>query len=188
LVTVMVNHSEMGQGTFTSLALLVAEELDADWSKMRAEHAPVDPAYNHVKFGIQMVGGSTSTWTEYDRLRKAGATARAMLVAAAANEWKVKPASCKVEKSEVVHADSGKRLTFGKLASAAARQTPPDAVKLVDPKQNGGKSMKQLREHAHDGLVMWGWNPGDGRTKPPLSHEEFARQWQIWIDNGAVAP
>ena len=62
------------------------------------------------------------------------------------------------------------------------------ALQLVDPKQNGGKSMEQLREHAHDGLVMWGWNPGDGRMKPPLSHEEFARQWQIWIDNGAVAP
>ncbi len=62
------------------------------------------------------------------------------------------------------------------------------ALQLVDPKQNGGKSMAQLREHAHDSLVMWGWNPGDGRTKPPLSHEEFARQWQIWIENGAAAP
>lgn len=133
-VTVMVNHSEMGQGTFTSLALLVAEELDADWSKVRAEHAPVDPAYNHAMFDMQMVGGSTSTWTEYERLRKAGATARAMLVAAAADEWKVKPASCQVEKSEVVHADSGKRLTFGKLAAAAARQAPPNEVKLKDAK------------------------------------------------------
>jgi isoquinoline 1-oxidoreductase beta subunit len=145
-VTVMVNHSEMGQGTFTSLALLVAEELDADWSKVRAEHAPVDPAYNHVMFGMQMVGGSTSTWTEYERLRKAGATARAMLVAAAANEWKVKPASCTVEKSEVVHADSGKRLSFGKLATAAARQAPPDEVKLKDPKTFRliGKPTKRL--------------------------------------------
>ena len=62
------------------------------------------------------------------------------------------------------------------------------AVQLVDPKRNGGKSMEKLREHASDDLVMWGWNPGDGRTKPPLSHEEFTRQWQIWIDNGAVAP
>jgi isoquinoline 1-oxidoreductase beta subunit len=132
-VTVMINHSEMGQGTFTSLALLVAEELDADWKKVRSEHAPVDPAYNHVKFGIQMVGGSTSTWTEYDRLRKAGATARAMLVAAAADEWKVKPTSCKVEKSEVVHPDSGGRLSFGKLASAASKQGMPEDVKLKDP-------------------------------------------------------
>jgi isoquinoline 1-oxidoreductase beta subunit len=134
LVTVMINHSEMGQGTFTSLALLVAEELDADWSKVRAEHAPVDPAYNHAMFGMQMVGGSTSTWTEYERLRKAGATARAMLVAAAANEWKVKPASCTAEKSEVVHTESGKRLSFGKLAAAATRQPLPENVTLKDPK------------------------------------------------------
>jgi hypothetical protein len=62
------------------------------------------------------------------------------------------------------------------------------ALQLVDPKLNGGKSMEKLREHASDDLVMWGWNPGDGRTKPPLSHEEFERQWRIWIDNGAVAP
>ena len=129
----MINHSEMGQGTFTSLALLVAEELDADWRKVRAEHAPVDPAYNHVKFGIQMVGGSTSTWTEYDRLRKAGATARAMLIAAA-ETWKVKASTCDAKKSEVVHAASGKRLSFGKLAAAATRQAPPDDVKLKDPK------------------------------------------------------
>jgi len=62
------------------------------------------------------------------------------------------------------------------------------ALQLVDPKQNGGKSMEKLREHAADDLVMWGWNPGDGRAKPPLSHDEFTKQWQIWIDNGAVAP
>jgi hypothetical protein len=62
------------------------------------------------------------------------------------------------------------------------------ALQLVDPKQNGGKSMEQLLEHASDDLVMWGWNPGDGRTKPPLSHEEFAKQWRIWIENGAAAP
>jgi isoquinoline 1-oxidoreductase beta subunit len=134
VVTVMVNHSEMGQGTFTSLALLVAEELDADWTKVRAEHAPVDPAYNHVAFGLQMVGGSTSTWTEYERLRKAGATARAMLIAAAAEELKVKPGECKTEKSEVVHVLSGKRLTYGKLAAAATRQVPPEKVPLKDPK------------------------------------------------------
>ena len=68
-------------------------------------------------------------------------------------------------------------------------KSPHDlALQLVDPKQNGGKSMEQLLEHASDDLVMWGWNPGDGRAKPPLSHEEFAKQWRIWIDNGAAAP
>jgi hypothetical protein len=62
------------------------------------------------------------------------------------------------------------------------------ALQLVDPKQNGGKSMEQLLQHASDDLVMWGWNPGDGRAKPPLSHDEFAKQWRIWIENGAAAP
>src|SRR2546430_13429334 len=90
-VTVIVNHSEMGQGVYTALPMLVAEELDADWSKVRVESAPVDAAYNHTAFGMQMTGGSTSTWSEYDRLRKAGATARAMLVAAAASTWNVDP-------------------------------------------------------------------------------------------------
>src|SRR5207249_147122 len=83
-VTVIVNHSEMGQGVYTALPMLVAEELDADWNKVRVESAPADAAYNHTVFGIQMTGGSTSTWSEYDRLRKAGATARAMLVAVVA--------------------------------------------------------------------------------------------------------
>jgi isoquinoline 1-oxidoreductase beta subunit len=145
-VTVLINHSEMGQGTFTALPMLVAEELDADWSKVRAEHAPVDPAYNHVGFGIQMVGGSTSTWSEWERLRKAGATARAMLIAAAAQAWKVEPASCRAENGHVVHTDSGRRLSFGQLAERAARLTPPQNVALKDPKDFKliGKPTKRL--------------------------------------------
>ena len=145
-VTVLINHSEMGQGTFTSLSLLVAEELDADWSKVRAEHAPVDPAYNHTGFGIQMVGGSTSTWTEWERLRKAGASARAMLIAAAAETWKVEPKSCRAENGQVIHADSGRKLSFGKLAEAASRLKPPDDVTLKDPKDFKliGKPTKRL--------------------------------------------
>src|SRR5262245_49158821 len=133
-VTVLINHTELGQGTFTALPMLVAEELDADWSKVRAEHAPVHPDYNHVGFGIQMVGGSTSTWTEWERLRKAGAAARAMLIAAAAETWKVEPASCRAENGQVVHPDSGRRLSFGQLAERAARLTPPKEVPLKDPK------------------------------------------------------
>jgi len=132
-VTVLINHSEMGQGTFTGLALLVAEELDADWSKVRAEHAPVDPAYNHLGTGIQMVGGSTSTWTEWERLRKAGAAARAMLIAVAAADWKVDPASCRAENGYVIHAASRRRLSYGKLAEKASGLTPPQNVALKDP-------------------------------------------------------
>jgi isoquinoline 1-oxidoreductase subunit beta len=134
VVTVIVNHSEMGQGTFTSLALLAAEELDADWNKVRAEHAPVDPAYNHANFGIQMVGGSTSTWTEWERLRKAGATARAMLIAAAADEWKVEQGSCRTENSRVIHGESDRSKSYGELAESASRLTPPAEVSLKDPK------------------------------------------------------
>jgi hypothetical protein len=62
------------------------------------------------------------------------------------------------------------------------------ALQLVDPRQNGGKSLDDLLHHSDDGLVKWGWDPGDGRSKPPLSHEEFAKQWRIWIENGAAAP
>src|SRR5204862_2336994 len=93
-VTVVVNHSELGQGPYTSIPMVVAEELDADWSKVRYEPAPVDPAYNHTIFGIQMTGGSSSTWSEYDRVRKAGAAARMMLIAAAADTWQVEPNTC----------------------------------------------------------------------------------------------
>ncbi|MGO4776468.1 molybdopterin cofactor-binding domain-containing protein, partial [Lysobacter sp. 2RAB21] len=88
-VTVLLSHSEMGQGIWTGLAMLIAEELDADWSKIKVEHAPADDAYAHTMFHMQMTGGSTSTWTEFDRYRQAGATARALLVAAAAQRFGV---------------------------------------------------------------------------------------------------
>jgi isoquinoline 1-oxidoreductase subunit beta len=145
-VTVLINHSEMGQGTFTALSMLVAEELDADWSRVRPEHAPVDPAYNHVGFPIQMVGGSTSTWTEWDRLRRAGATARAMLVAAAAATWKVEPKTCTTENGHVLHAASKQRFSYGQLAERASRLKPPKDVTLKDPKNFRliGRPVKRL--------------------------------------------
>ena len=132
-VTVVVNHSEMGQGVYTALPMLVAEELDADWSKVRVEAAPVDAAYNHTAFGIQMTGGSSSTWSEWERLRKAGATARAMLVAAAAETWKVDPADCRTENGQVIHTTSGRRLSYGHLAERASKIRPPQNVALKDP-------------------------------------------------------
>src|SRR6266446_3910873 len=133
-VTVIVNHSEMGQGAYTSVPMLVAEELEADWSKVRVEAAPVDPAYNHAIFGIQMTGGSTSTWSEWDRLRKAGSAARQMLLTAAAETWKVDPATCRTENGHVIHADSQRRLSYGELVEKAATLTPPQDVTLKDPK------------------------------------------------------
>jgi isoquinoline 1-oxidoreductase subunit beta len=133
-VTIIVGKSEMGQGVYTSLPMLVAEELEADWSKIKVESAPVDAAYNHPDFGIQMTGGSTSTASEWERLRKAGATARVMLIAAAAETWKIPVADLHAEKGYVIHAASGRRASFGSLADTAAKLTPPADVPLKDPK------------------------------------------------------
>jgi isoquinoline 1-oxidoreductase beta subunit len=119
-VTLIMNKSEMGQGVYTSLPMLIAEELECDWSKIRVESAPVDPAFNHTQWGIQGTGGSTSVWSEWDRLRKVGATARMMLIAAAAETWKVDPSTCRAEKGFVLHGPSQRKLSFGKLAEKAS--------------------------------------------------------------------
>jgi isoquinoline 1-oxidoreductase beta subunit len=144
-VTIVVNHSEMGQGVYTSLPMLVNEELDADWAKIRLEAAPVDPAYNHTAFGMQMTGGSSSVLSEYDRLRQMGAAAREMLIAAAAKQWKEDPSTCRVEKGKVFHT-SGKSLSYGKLAKRAAAMPVPQDVKLKDPSRYTiiGKPMRRL--------------------------------------------
>ena len=145
-VTIIVNHSEMGQGVYTALPMILADELDADWTKVRFQPAPVDPAYNHPVFKMQMTGGSTSTWSSFDQFRQAGAAARAMLVAAAAQRWNVEPASCRTENGTVIHSASGRRLSYGRLAQAAARLTPPKEVALKDPKDFKliGKALKRL--------------------------------------------
>ena len=145
-VTVIVNHTEMGQGPYTSVPMVVAEELEADWSKVRFEAAPVAAVYNHTVYGLQLTGGSTSTWSEWERLRKAGAAARVMLTAAAAQTWKVDPAGCKAENGHVLHAASGRKLSFGQLAQKAAGLKPPPNVALKDPKDFKiiGKATKRL--------------------------------------------
>ncbi len=131
-VTIIVNHSEMGQGIYTALPMLVSEELECGWKKVRVESAPVDPVYNHTAFGMQMTGGSSSVWSEYDRLRKVGAAAREMLIAAAAETWKVGKTSCRARNGVVIHT-SGKKLTYGQLANKAAAMPVPQDVKLKDP-------------------------------------------------------
>jgi len=143
-VTILLAHSEMGQGIWTTLPMLLAEELGCDWTKVRVEHAPAAPAYAHTAYGMQMTGGSTSTWSEFDRYRQAGALAREMLIAAAAERWKVDPSACRTEKGYVVHA--GQRLSFGALAAAAEKSKPPAQVKLKDPKDWKllGKPTKRL--------------------------------------------
>jgi isoquinoline 1-oxidoreductase beta subunit len=131
-VTIIVNKSEMGQGVYTSLPMIVAEELEVDWSTVRFDAAPVDPAYNHTEWGIQGTGGSTSVKTEWERLRKAGATAREMLIAAAAETWKADKGSCRAENGAVIHS-SGKKLTYGELAGSAATMQVPKDAPLKDP-------------------------------------------------------
>lgn len=145
-VTVIVNHSEMGQGVYTALPMILADELDADWNKVRFEPAPVDPAYNHPVFGMQMTGGSTSTWSSFEQFRKAGAAARALLVMAAARQWNVDAASCRTENGTVVHPASNRRASYGSLAEKAAGLKPPAQVPLKDPKDFKfiGKPLKRL--------------------------------------------
>jgi isoquinoline 1-oxidoreductase subunit beta len=134
-VTVLSKHIEFGQGPFTGLATIVAEELDADWGQMRAIHSPADDKiYANLAFGLQGTGGSTSIGNSYEQLRKAGATARAMLVSAAAAEWNVPASEITVSKGRIKHAASGKESGFGALAAKAAMQTPPAEPKLKDPK------------------------------------------------------
>ncbi|MBK7644602.1 MAG: xanthine dehydrogenase family protein molybdopterin-binding subunit [Planctomycetes bacterium] len=145
-VTVIINKSEMGQGPTTSLCMLLADELDADWPKVGFEFAPVDPVYAHPGFGIQMTGGSTSTFAMSIPMRQAGAAARALLVQAAANAWHVEASACRTEKSFVIHDASGRRSAYGDLADAAARLTLPADVPLKDPKDFRliGKPLKRL--------------------------------------------
>lgn len=131
-VTVLLAHSEMGQGIWTGLAMLIAEELECDWSKVRSEHAPAAPVYGHPVMQFQMTGGSSSTNSEFDRYRTVGAMAKDMLLRAAAARWKVSPAACVAAKGVVAHGKN--QLTYGQLAEDAMKLTPPAKVKLKDPK------------------------------------------------------
>lgn len=131
-VTVTINRLEFGQGTHTGLAMVLAEELDADWSQVRAVHGNADPAYNDPAFGMQITGGSTAVKHSYTQYRELGARTRAMLVAAAAQQWKV-PASSLATERGVVIGPGGKKLTYGALADAAMQQPVPMQVTLKDP-------------------------------------------------------
>lgn len=133
-VTILSKHIEFGQGPFTGLATLVAEEMDADWSKVRAEHAPSNPElYKNFLFGMQGTGGSSAIANSYEQMRQAGAGARAMLVGAAAKKWGVPAGQITVENGVIHHVRSGKQGTFGQFAAAAAEQPVPKKVQLKDP-------------------------------------------------------
>jgi isoquinoline 1-oxidoreductase beta subunit len=133
-VTVIVNKSEMGQGIYTSLPMLVAEELCCDWRKVTFRASPVAPEYNRVGATIMVTGGSSTVRSEWERLSLAGAAAREMLIAAAAKEWKVAPSECRAENGTVI-GPGGKRLGFGALAAKAAVLPVPK-----NPKLKGGAS------------------------------------------------
>ena len=133
-VTIIVAKSEMGQGVYTAMPMLVAEELEVDLNKVRIENAPPGKEYIDPLLGSQATGGSTSVRSGWRPLREAGAAARMMLVAAAAATWKVKPTECRAENGEVIHARSKRRLSYGQLADVAARQPLPETIVLKEPK------------------------------------------------------
>lgn len=140
-VVLTMPYVEMGQGTYTAVAMLLAEELEVGLDQVRLEHAPPDPARygNPLLAGEQITGGSTAIRAAWTPLREAGATARIMLVEAAARRWRVEPSSCRAERGEVVHVPTGRRAAYAELATDAARLPvqrevqlkPPDAYRLI---------------------------------------------------------
>ena len=146
IVRVMVDRSEMGQGVSTALPMLVAEELDADWDKVRFEFAPANAAYRNPLSIGQVTGGSTSIMAAWTPLRQAGAKARAMLVSAAAATWGVTAAECRTAQGEVIHEASGRKLGYGELSARAALLPVPELVSLKSPASFTliGKSVPRL--------------------------------------------
>jgi isoquinoline 1-oxidoreductase beta subunit len=136
----------MGQSILTGLAMIAADELDCDWKKVRTEFAPADKVYFNPRFNMQGTGGSSGTPTSWNPLRKASATARALLVQAAAQRWGVAASECHAENSTVVHASTKRSLTYGSLAEAASKLPVPQDVPLKTPEQYRliGQSTKRL--------------------------------------------
>ena len=144
-VTVQVNRLEFGQGVQTSLPMLIAEELDADWSMVHGALAPAGEQYKDAAYGMQMTGGSGSIAHSFTQYREIGAKARAMLVAAAAAQWKVSPDQVRAAKG-VLYGPGGQKASYGEFADAAMRQSVPATVKLKDPRDFSiiGKPVKRL--------------------------------------------
>src|SRR5499427_4979667 len=135
-VTFVSPMIEMGQGTYTSLPMLIAEELEVDVDTIAIEHSPADDkVYANPAIGVQMTGASKSIRGFYGPLREAGAAARAMLVKAAAQRWKVDPSTCHAEHGVVAHPPTGRKLNYGALVDAAAKLRVPEKVELKDPAQ-----------------------------------------------------
>ena len=143
-INIILSHVEMGQGIWTTLSMLIAEELDADWKNITIEHSPAGKSYIHTAYGMQITGGSSSTWSEFDRYRQAGATARILLIQAAAEKFKVDPSACHTENGMVICGTQ--KAAYGELATAAAALPPPAKVELRKPEEWKyiGKGIKRL--------------------------------------------
>ncbi|MBS0409471.1 MAG: xanthine dehydrogenase family protein molybdopterin-binding subunit [Proteobacteria bacterium] len=159
-VTLVMPQVEMGQGVYTSISMILAEELDADWAQVTFEHAPPNDAlYANPIFGLQVTGNSNSIRAFWTPLRKAGAATRAMLVEAAASGWGVDPAACRTEAGQVIHDASARKIAYGPLTGRAAALKPPADPPLKDPKAFRliGKPLKRLDTPAKvDGSAQYG--------------------------------
>lgn len=160
-IVVVIKHLEMGQGTYTGLSTLVAEELDADWSQIQPESAPADASlYNNLSWGqAQGTGGSSAIANSYEQLRRAGAAAKVMLIAAAAEQWNVPAAEITARKGVLSHRASGQRATYGEMSTLAAEQPLPDltSLKLKEPKDFVyiGKSVSRKDTGKTDGTAVF---------------------------------
>lgn len=157
-IFITVNRLEFGQGVQTSLPMVMADEMDADWSQVVPELAPAADVYKDPAFGIQMVGGSGSIAHSFKQYRELGAKTRAMLIAAAADRWKVSPNDCRAENS-VIYGPNGKSARYGELAERAARQPVPANVRLKNPSEFRliGKRVPRLDSRAKcDGSQKFG--------------------------------
>jgi isoquinoline 1-oxidoreductase beta subunit len=158
-VTVISSQAEMGQGIQTTLPAALVDELGADWSRVRLENAPADPAYRNPRINWQFTGNSESTTAFFDLMREMGAAGRQMLIDAAARQWKVEPGTCHAERSTVVHTPTRRSLTFGELAEAAAAMPHPETPPLKPPSAWTmiGKSLPRLENQGKvDGSAIFG--------------------------------
>ena len=158
--TLVIPQAEMGQGIYTAIAMIIAEELDADLAQVVLEHAPPsDKLYGNPIFGVQVTGNSNSIRAFWDKLRNAGAAARTMLIAAAAAQWQVEAASCSSSNGKITHAASNRTLTYGELADVAGKLPVPEKPKLKNPNDFTliGKPLKRFdTPNKSDGKTIYG--------------------------------
>jgi isoquinoline 1-oxidoreductase beta subunit len=158
-VTIVISQAEMGQGISTTMPAIIADELGADWSRVRFEDSPTDPAYRNPRLNWQFTGNSESTTAFFDLMRRMGASAREMLIRAAAQRWKVDPSTCRTDLGRVIHTKSRRSARFGDLVEAAARLTPSANPPLKNEKDWSliGKSLPRVENPSKiDGSAIFG--------------------------------